>query len=836
MAEIRQPPPTYNKNVDKKDESCEIEYGQSLAIMEQGVEGAAGLPNFCIPTEAQLVLLCLDHLRDLRRAYDPIDLQESEGLNADYVSLSIYALSRCFLRPEHVTHANGNDSMFGYTKNNVNTSYINDNVPNDPHRITANIPSIKVINAEILNSERNPYTFGEDGCDQKKEDDDPYLMYEYDDMHPSNSLRFYPLNGLAGGPSLRRPLALGEITAVGLAGMGARSRLDSEREMVQSPLFQQFVAAVTSKGFFTDIDNDTKCANPDEDRLRIIRKQKVYNDRYRKVVAKFRNKLATKAELVTANNTEIGCESSNDNNSTVPIHVSSEKLTDVNGDVQLLALAAADKQRRRWEKNVMDAKIMQTQSANPSTPPRSRTVQQHQQRSTELGISNSFVEVVDAEPSTPLSVYNFAMHNFQSPNRENNSTVAANDVTSPLSIISQNNPMDIEQAESLKSEGNSFMQKKEYLKAVASYTEALKLSPSGPNSHVYFSNRAAALLSIKRFSDAISDSERSLALRPDYGKAHARLGLAHFLMGNYRQAMEAYTVSLKYDPENKSSQSYLEKAAKRLAARGKDTGSDAGAQITSSFSLVSEWDKSVPANNHIYSGGSVSYKGGPLTTESILSPPRIKNTEESNNNKTSNNALNEKQKLINFRDAEKCKTKGNSYMASRDYKLALESYSNAIRLSPDGPHSHVYFSNRAAALCYLERYRDAENDSERSLHLNPTYGKAHARLGLSRFFLQKYEGAVQAYTAALKFDPDNAASKSYLAKAMSKLEYSTNNNNDSGTSLETTGNNQNSSGSNSSNHKRIINHNSSRSSPISSILSHKKGGSGIQNIKKDGKK
>ena len=109
-------------------------------------------------------------------------------------------------------------------------------------------------------------------------------------------------------------------------------------------------------------------------------------------------------------------------------------------------------------------------------------------------------------------------------------------------------------------------------------------------------------------------------------------------------------------------------------------------------------------------------------------------------------------------------------MAHRDYTEALDAYTQAIQCSPNGPQSHVYYSNRAAALCYLERYRDAVADSEKSLELSPSYGKAHARLGLSRFFLQDYAGAVAAYTAALQHDPDNAASKSYLAKAKAKLE------------------------------------------------------------------
>lgn len=109
-------------------------------------------------------------------------------------------------------------------------------------------------------------------------------------------------------------------------------------------------------------------------------------------------------------------------------------------------------------------------------------------------------------------------------------------------------------------------------------------------------------------------------------------------------------------------------------------------------------------------------------------------------------------------------------MAAKDYEGALDAYTAALQLCPAGPSSHVFFSNRAAALCYLERYEEAEMDSERSLALVPDYGKAHARLGLSRFFLGDYAGAVEAYESALRYDPDNAASRSYLEKARARME------------------------------------------------------------------
>ena len=129
----------------------------------------------------------------------------------------------------------------------------------------------------------------------------------------------------------------------------------------------------------------------------------------------------------------------------------------------------------------------------------------------------------------------------------------------------------------------------------------------------------------------------------------------------------------------------------------------------------------------------------------------------------------ERQTIAAERDAETLKVKGNSFMANREYTKARDAYTKAIEVCPAGANSHVYYSNRASALCYLEKYEDAEGDSLRALEMQPTYGKAHARLGLSRFFLREFAGDVEAYTEALKYDPDNSASKSYLAKAKAKL-------------------------------------------------------------------
>jgi tetratricopeptide (TPR) repeat protein len=676
MPEVQQPPNPPSGEEHKNNNTNANNNNIDNNNMDNNMDNNEQELLQAIPSEAELVLLCLDYLRDLKRAYPSSqDLEQAEGLHADYLTTAIYSLSRAFVSPVELQHA-GNDAFFDKQQVNLvkggggiipqvqvdagaSASYNSNSGDCDPTRF----PSLEQMEQEFLYSS-NPNTnnpLQEDHGEYKQQDHQEqqplgsasYHWYDYNDTHASNAHRFYLLNGLASGPSLRSHLGLGDIATAGLIHLQARARDQAEHDMIRSPLFEQFVQAVELKGFFKDTtENNNLDSNNNNDPLaaesdRLEKQQTVYQERFGKVVTKFRTKLASKAQS----------ESSS----------------------ALLPSFGALQCKRRLL--------------------RAQQIQEERHSQHNNNIRPSVVPVV----STNMRAA--SVPSFSSPTLH---------------------PVDLEEAERSKSLGNAHMQKKEYELAALAYTKALQLSPSGPNSHVYYSNRAAALLSMKKFTQAISDSERSLKLKPNYGKAHARLGLAHFLLGDYRQAMEAYTVALKYEPDNNSSKSYLEKAAKRLAQEETANANNINTPpITTSFSVVSEWDKSTRQDD---------------TTTS---------TE---------------------REAEKYKTKGNAYMANKEYQAALEAYTNAIQASPNGTQSHVYYSNRAAALCYLERYQDAEQDSEFSLQLKPTYGKAHARLGLSRFFRNNYTGAIQAYTKALEYDPDNVASKSYLAKAKTKLE------------------------------------------------------------------
>jgi len=69
----------------------------------------------------------------------------------------------------------------------------------------------------------------------------------------------------------------------------------------------------------------------------------------------------------------------------------------------------------------------------------------------------------------------------------------------------------------------------------------------------------------------------------------------------------------------------------------------------------------------------------------------------------------------------------------------------------------------------LGEYEAAAEDCKKSIELEPTYEKAHTRLGLSLFFQGDCEGAIDAYEKLLDLEPTNEAWFNYIAKVKERL-------------------------------------------------------------------
>lgn len=106
---------------------------------------------------------------------------------------------------------------------------------------------------------------------------------------------------------------------------------------------------------------------------------------------------------------------------------------------------------------------------------------------------------------------------------------------------------DVKPEASLKDKGNEFFKSGNYLKAAALYTQAIKQDPSN---HTLYSNRAAAFLHLVKLNKALADAEMTISLKPDWEKGYFRKGCILEAMKRYDEAMEAFQVASKHNPQS----------------------------------------------------------------------------------------------------------------------------------------------------------------------------------------------------------------------------------------------------------------------------------------------
>ncbi|KNC99703.1 uncharacterized protein SPPG_05083 [Spizellomyces punctatus DAOM BR117] len=88
-------------------------------------------------------------------------------------------------------------------------------------------------------------------------------------------------------------------------------------------------------------------------------------------------------------------------------------------------------------------------------------------------------------------------------------------------------------AEAVKARANDFYKKAEYREAADLYTEAIDIRPT---TGMYYANRAAALMMLRRYSDALKDCKRAIELDIDNVKAYLRASKCQLHLGQLEDA------------------------------------------------------------------------------------------------------------------------------------------------------------------------------------------------------------------------------------------------------------------------------------------------------------
>ncbi|KAK1698587.1 hypothetical protein QYE76_015284 [Lolium multiflorum] len=115
-----------------------------------------------------------------------------------------------------------------------------------------------------------------------------------------------------------------------------------------------------------------------------------------------------------------------------------------------------------------------------------------------------------------------------------------------------------------KSLGDNCFKTKDYVSAAGYYTLALYLVPDDAASATLFSNRSLCWLHMGDGGKALLDAEECQKKRPDWPKAHYRMGTALMFLKDYQRACERFSDALKLDPGSSEIEDALRKVSESL--------------------------------------------------------------------------------------------------------------------------------------------------------------------------------------------------------------------------------------------------------------------------------
>jgi len=357
-----------------------------------------------------------------------------------------------------------------------------------------------------------------------------------------------------------------------------------------------------------------------------------------------------------------------------------------------------------------------------------------------------------------------------------------------------------DEAERMKALGNKHMAAQEYTRAYNAYSAALQLSPVGPSSHVFLSNRSAALLSLKRYSAAATDARRAVALAPTFGKAHARLGQSLYFLKNYEGAVTAYEDAIHYEPDNPITRTYLEKARSKWQRQKekavKRSGGEEVSVLTAESSVQQTVANSVATDPNKAAavvttgfrgkstaiaravGGGMGANGVPPTTSSSTMNGKKSPTVNEDSPLDASGDYDEDDEFNpddpDFDEALRIQERANRYLANKNYKFAIEEYTAALFLVPDdvnlSPELHL---GRAHALNGSRRHESAQIDSQLAIKIKPT-PEAYSTLAKSLFYMKDYDGSITAFESCKELLPQGESlsmfDRAYLQKAETALQ------------------------------------------------------------------
>ena len=358
-----------------------------------------------------------------------------------------------------------------------------------------------------------------------------------------------------------------------------------------------------------------------------------------------------------------------------------------------------------------------------------------------------------------------------------------------------------------KEKGNELFKAREYRSAIEAYDVSIALDCTTP---APFANRAAAYMKLRRWSDAVSDCDKALALDPENFKALLRRG-ACLLEANEEDAAEraledlemCVTIEAKKKKESEPSDAELVRLTEKARKMLSDAKTNA-ARLAMRRVAIEEDDEKMATETETSSTFTTdkgatekrstkdtvrpevsSARMGPMVIEEIVedpapapAPPRkkivIEEASDSDDDDASASSPDLAARVAALKD------EGNACFARGAYDEAIERYDEAIRAFADSDGADetaarvdkrsraVLYANRAASLLKRGDFARAERDANDAVSCDASYIKGFHRRAAARTGLHKFEGALEDYEKVVRATPESAALQREVNACMEK--------------------------------------------------------------------
>ncbi|XP_062518402.1 dnaJ homolog subfamily C member 7-like isoform X2 [Corticium candelabrum] len=270
-----------------------------------------------------------------------------------------------------------------------------------------------------------------------------------------------------------------------------------------------------------------------------------------------------------------------------------------------------------------------------------------------------------------------------------------------------------ELAKAKKDEGNLAYSEGDYEKAFQLYTEAIDFDSSGA---VYYSNRAATLLMLEQYQQALEDCRQALYIDSKFVKAHFREAKCHLALGDVNSALRCLLKVRELEPNNKAVEPEL-----------------------TTVETIREWKNEAMKSydNHDFRK-DLPDKATAHFQQALQVDPDHKKSRQ----------IIRQAKALNAK-----KEEGNSAFKSGDYDRAHQLYTEALQIDPHNRFTNAkLYYNRGTVLAKLQRFDESVVDCTEAIELDENYLKAYQRRAKSYMDGEKYEEAVRDYELIFRMD------------------------------------------------------------------------------------